>query len=51
MENKGDKPMLGVYFHSPSSDSSTIQSSLKFLAILPKQLHYLEPDFLSKSIS
>jgi len=40
--NKGNKSMLGVQFHSPSLNSSTILSSLKSLATLPKQLYYLK---------
>ena len=51
MGNKGDKLMLRVQFHSPFLNLSTILSSLKSLATLPKQLHYLKLTFLSKSIS
>ena len=51
MGNKEDKSMLGVQFHSPSSDLSIILSSLNSLAASLKQLRYLEPNFLFKNIS
>jgi len=49
--NEEDKLMLGVWFYFLFSDSSTILSSLNSLLASLKQLHYLEPNFLFKSIS
>jgi hypothetical protein len=47
--NKEDKLMLKVQLHSLFLNLSTVLFSLNSLALF-KQLHYLKPNFLFKSI-